>query len=77
MTSAVASRDIPEISREELVAGLRDGRLTLVDVLSAESFAANHIPGAISVPVAEVASRAAEVVSDRHQPIVVYCGGPT
>jgi rhodanese-related sulfurtransferase len=77
MTSAVASTDIPEISRAELVAGLRGGRLTLIDVLSPESFGANHIPGAINLPVAEVSSRAAEVVSDRHQPIVVYCGGPT
>ena len=77
MTSAVASRDIPDISREELVAGLRGGRLTVIDVLSPESFAANHIPGAINLPVADIPSRAAEVIDDRHQAIVVYCGGPT
>ena len=77
MTSTVASRDIPDISREELVAGLRGGRITVIDVLSPESFAANHIPGASNLPVADIPTRAAEMLSDRHQAIVVYCGGPT
>jgi len=49
----------------------------LVDVLSPESFAANHIPQAINLPVADIPSRAAEVVGNRDAPIVVYCGGPT
>ena len=51
--------------------------MTLVDVLSPESFAANHIPQAINLPVADIPTRAAEVVSERDAPIVVYCGGPT
>ena len=75
--SAGQPSDVPDISREELVAGLRGGRLSLIDVLSPESFAANHIPHAINLPVADIRSGAADVVADRHQPIVVYCGGPT
>ena len=68
---------IPELSREDLVRGLRAGRITLVDVLSPESFAAMHIPGAINLPVVDLARRAAEVLPDRAAPIVTYCGGPT
>ena len=69
--------DIPDIDRDELVRALRGKRITLVDVLSPESFAAMHIPGAINLPVVDIARRAGEVLPDRRAPIVTYCGGPT
>jgi rhodanese-related sulfurtransferase len=65
------------VSREELIGALRAGRVTLIDVLSPESFAAMHIPGAINLPVADVARRAPQLLPDRDAPIVTYCGGPT
>jgi rhodanese-related sulfurtransferase len=65
------------ISREALKDALRGGQVTLLDVLSPESFAGAHLPGAINVPVAEIARRAPEAVPDRQTPVVVYCGGPT
>jgi len=65
------------ISLDELMPEVRAGRVTLVDVLSRESFAAVHIPGSINLPVAEIGERAAAVLPDRQAPIVVYCGGPT
>jgi rhodanese-related sulfurtransferase len=68
---------IPELSRDDLVRALRARRITLVDVLSPESFAARHIPGAISVPIVDLARRAAEVLPDRSAAVVTYCGGPT
>jgi rhodanese-related sulfurtransferase len=68
---------IPEVSREVLIRGLRDKTLTLVDVLSPESFAAFHIPGAINLPVMDIARQAAATLPDRRQRIVTYCGGPT
>jgi rhodanese-related sulfurtransferase len=46
------------MTRPELIGALRAGRITLVDVLSPESFAAMHIPGAINLPVAEIPRRA-------------------
>ena len=73
--------DVPHadraIGREELIRALAAGRITLVDVLSPESFAAMHIPGSINLPVADVEERAAIVLPNRLAPIVVYCGGPT
>ena len=65
------------VSREELIGALRENRVTLVDVLSPESFAANHIPGAINLPVAEISRRAADALPDKNALVVTYCGGPT
>ena len=65
------------ISRRDLERALRAGSITLVDVLSPESFGTSHIPGAISLPVADIARRAPETLPDRRAPIVTYCGGPT
>ena len=69
--------DMQEISREELRRRLRDSSLTIVDVLPAESYAAGHIPGALSVPLELVGSRARELLPDRDAEIVVYCGNLT
>jgi rhodanese-related sulfurtransferase len=66
--------DIPEISREELKRHLHDGSLTIVDVLPAESYATAHIPGALSIPLEVVATRAPELLRDHAAEIVVYCG---
>ena len=66
-----------DTSRLEVVDGLRTGRITLVDVLSPESFASMHIPGAINLPVAEIARRAPAVLPEREAAVVAYCGGPT
>ena len=65
------------IDRVELVRELDARRITLVDVLSPESYAATHIPGAVNLPVADLRRNAARVLPDRHAPIVVYCGSPT
>jgi rhodanese-related sulfurtransferase len=65
------------MARAELVRELRLGRITLVDVLSPESFASMHIPGAITLPVVDLGRRAAEALPDRRARIVTYCGGPT
>ena len=66
-----------DISRDELIPELRAGRVTLVDVLSPESFASRHIPGSINLPVADIALHAGERLTDRRVRIVTYCGGPT
>jgi len=68
---------VANISRQDLIRELRHQRIVLLDVLSPESFASRHIPGAINLPVADIARRAADVLPDRDAPVVVYCGGPT
>jgi phage shock protein E len=44
----------------------------VVDVRGTDAFEAGHIPGALSVPLAEVERRAAEL-KDLKKPIVLYC----
>ena len=78
MSSASAPSVSSEtITRGELIRALRRHRIVLVDVLTPESFAAMHIPGAINLPVGEINRRAPELLPDRRADIVAYCGGPT
>lgn len=68
---------VPQISREELVARLHDPALTIVNVLPTEAWKAQRIHGSLSLPVSEIAARAAAVLPDRDGDIAVYCGSPT
>jgi phage shock protein E len=77
MSSGAPTAAVPSVSREELLEALAAGRVTLVDVLSPESYAAAHIDGAINLPVADIAARARQILPDPEASIVAYCGGPT
>jgi rhodanese-related sulfurtransferase len=66
-----------DVPRDELERRLLDPGLTLVDVLPRESFESGHIPGAISLPLSEIAARAREVLPGHSREVIVYCGGPT
>ncbi len=66
-----------EISLSELAARTQDSALTIVDVLPATAYQQGHIPGAINLPLAEVAERAPAVLPNRHAEIAVYCAGFT
>jgi rhodanese-related sulfurtransferase/predicted transcriptional regulator len=66
--------DVETIGREELVERLAGGDVVLVDVRPAEEYAAGHIEGARSIPLAELERRLAELPPDRE--IVAYCRGP-
>lgn len=66
--------EIEAIGREELIARMARGDVVLVDVRPAEEFAAGHIDGAQSIPLAELRQRLDELPSDRE--IVAYCRGP-
>lgn len=65
--------DTDAVSREELLERVRSGRATVIDVRPAEEFAAGHIPGALSIPLDELADRLAELPAG--QEIVAYCRG--
>jgi rhodanese-related sulfurtransferase len=65
------------ISREEILARLQDRALAIVDVLPSESYKAGHIPGSINLPVAEIETKARQLLSNLEQEIAIYCAGPT
>ena len=62
-----------QISKSELEKMRREGvKFTLVDVLSKESYAKGHIPGAISIPFADLEKEAGRLLK-KDDTIVVYC----
>jgi DNA-binding transcriptional ArsR family regulator len=62
-----------QVSQRELARRLGDG-VIVWDVRPAPEFAAGHVPGAVSVPPAEVRRRLREVPLDAE--VVAYCRGP-
>jgi rhodanese-related sulfurtransferase len=65
---------LERVSGKELMRRVRDGEVMVLDVRPAEEYRAGHIPGARSVPVAELRKRLAELPKNRE--IVAYCRGP-
>ncbi len=60
--------------REEILSLVREGAVTLLDVRPIEEFETGHLPGARSVPLAELPARLGEIPRDRA--VVAYCRGP-
>lgn len=73
--AAAAALGAPDdvITRDELIRRRDNGDIVLVDVRPHEEYEAGHIPGAINIPLAELADRLAELPADRD--IVAYCRG--
>ena len=73
--SYLGDRDgVEPITRKELATRLRRRDVVVIDVRPASEYAAGHIPGAHSIPPAEVRKRLRELPSDTE--IVAYCRGP-
>jgi rhodanese-related sulfurtransferase/predicted transcriptional regulator len=66
--------DVETVGRKELLERLASGEAILVDVRPEEEFAAGHIEGARSIPIAELERRLGELPADRE--VVAYCRGP-
>ncbi len=66
--------ELEPVDRDALVARVRSGEVTLLDVRPVEEFEAGHIPGAVSVPLEDLESRLADLPHDRE--VVAYCRGP-
>jgi rhodanese-related sulfurtransferase len=64
---------IRTIDRDELEAAIDAGEVTVVETLRAEHFEQGHLPGAIHIHYEAVRERAAELLPDKHTPIVTYC----
>lgn len=62
------------VDNEELARRVRSGDVTVIDVRPPEEYAAAHIPGAISIPLAELPKRLRELPKRRE--VVAYCRGP-
>lgn len=68
------ARDTMEpISRAELMARVREGTVTVLDVRPHDEYALGHVPGALCVPLDQLDARLAEL--DPAQSVVAYCRG--
>ncbi|SFB53700.1 transcriptional regulator, ArsR family [Amycolatopsis marina] len=71
--AAYLGLDTEELSREELLRRVHTEEIIVLDVRPSEEYAAGHIPGALSVPVDDLADHLAELPAE--QEIVAYCRG--
>jgi rhodanese-related sulfurtransferase len=51
----------------------KDAALIVLDVRTAEEFAAGHVPGAINIPYTHLPARISELPSPADKDIVLYC----
>ena len=62
------------VDREELLALVRQGAVTVLDVRPVEEFKAGHLDGALSIPLKDLQLRLSDLPRD--QEIAAYCRGP-
>lgn len=66
--------ELEPLSREELMARVEQGLVTVIDVRPEAEFVAGHLPGAVNVPPDELEKRLKML--DTEQEVVAYCRGP-
>jgi len=66
--------ELEPLSREELMARVEQGLVTVIDVRPEAEFVAGHLPGAINIPPDELEKRLKML--DTEQEVVAYCRGP-
>lgn len=67
-------RNVEAIDRRTLLARVRSGDAIVIDVRPHEEYVAGHLPGALSIPVEQLAARLKEL--NKEQEVVAYCRGP-
>ena len=66
--------NVEAVDRSTLLARVRSGDAILIDVRPHEEYVAGHLPGALSIPLEELAARLKELKKGRE--VVAYCRGP-
>nr|AOR51025.1 hypothetical protein [uncultured bacterium pAX1] len=64
---------VPRVTVEEAKSAFEDGKAIIVDVRSAEAYAAGHAAGAISIPLANFENNIEDLSLDKDQWIITYC----
>jgi len=73
-TYITARDDLEPIPAAELLKRVKLGLVTVLDVRPAEEYTAGHLPGAINVPVEDLAKRLRKLPKGRE--VIAYCRGP-
>jgi rhodanese-related sulfurtransferase/DNA-binding transcriptional ArsR family regulator len=69
-----AKDEMEPVPAADLLERAKKGLVTVLDVRPREEFAAGHLPGAINIPIHELAKRLAEL--PKRKEVVAYCRGP-
>ncbi len=71
----LTSKDgLEAVRAEELMARMKSGSVTVIDVRPPEEFSAGHLPGAINIPLNEIEKRIGGLPAGGE--VVAYCRGP-
>jgi rhodanese-related sulfurtransferase/DNA-binding transcriptional ArsR family regulator len=71
----LAHRDeLDPVPAREVLARLKNGLITVLDVRPAEEYAAGHLPGAINVPVDRLEKYLSKL--PKRKEVLAYCRGP-
>lgn len=73
-TYVTARDDLEPIPGAELMERAKMGLVTVLDVRPREEYAAGHLPGAINVPLDDIAKRLKQLPKGRE--VIAYCRGP-
>ena len=65
--------DTDAVDTDELLRRMAEGHAVVVDVRPAPEYDAGHLPGAVHIPLEQLAGRLAELPRDRE--VVAYCRG--
>jgi rhodanese-related sulfurtransferase len=66
--------ELEPVSLKELRRLIREGDVTVIDVRPRAEYEAGHIPGAVSIPVAQLKRRLTEI--PKRSEVIAYCRGP-
>ena len=66
--------DLEPVLADDLLARVRSGEVTVLDVRPREEYAAGHLPGAINIPLSELETHLNDF--NPGQTVVAYCRGP-
>ncbi len=73
LDAALPTDDVRLMDRDELLAASAAGQVVVLDVRPGDEYAAGHLPGALSIPLDELAERISEIPADVE--VVAYCRG--
>ena len=70
--SVEVKKETPVITLEAFIEKMKhDPKLTIVDVREADEYEANHVPGAVNIPLSEIDTRQSEL--DKNASIYLIC----
>jgi len=73
LDAALPTDGVRLMDRTELLAASDAGNVVVLDVRPRDEYAAGHLPGAMSIPLDELAARISEIPADVE--VVAYCRG--